>query len=217
MVGSSHVMCSFAAMKLNISVIVKHSMLLHTSLQGFRKNINQKLHPKRRTITELGQTVSFVNVLEKIDRVKTDPHCMFINRCFQRCSFKSCFRVNDQCNSFCFNVVTGRLGNKSKIKMTPIFYSNLLICLYGHSRKHICSSNVLWDSVISTLEENNPKLDIHLVLSDTCFPTFHSSVGSLFPFKKFNFQICVLSPNFHFSQYFSDKSIPACNSPVRQK
>ena len=53
-------------------------MIFHTSLQKLGQNINQRLNPQKTPHTSPWRArygVSFVNVLEKNDRVITAPHC----------------------------------------------------------------------------------------------------------------------------------------------
>ena len=54
-------------------------MILHTSLQELRQNINQRLSPKKTPHTSPWRAsygMSFMNILEKIDHVIKALHCM---------------------------------------------------------------------------------------------------------------------------------------------
>ena len=57
---------------------VWYNMILDTSLQELRQNINHRLNPKKTPHTSPWRArygVSFVNILEKIDRLITTLHC----------------------------------------------------------------------------------------------------------------------------------------------
>ena len=57
--------------------VLQYNMVLHTSLQEVRQNINERLNPQKTPHTSPGRTsyvLSFVNILEKIDRLITAPH-----------------------------------------------------------------------------------------------------------------------------------------------
>ena len=56
-------------------------MIVHTSLQELRQNINQRLNPQKTPHTSHWRAcygVSFVNILEKIGRVITAQHYVFL-------------------------------------------------------------------------------------------------------------------------------------------
>ena len=64
------------------AVITRHNnIILHTSLQELRQNINQRLNPQKTPHTlpwRASYGVSFANILEKIDRALTAPQCTWI-------------------------------------------------------------------------------------------------------------------------------------------
>ena len=59
---------------------VQYNMVLHTSLQEVRQSINQRLHTQKAPHSSpwpASYGVSSVNILEKIERVITAPHCIW--------------------------------------------------------------------------------------------------------------------------------------------
>ena len=58
---------------------VHYTMILLQSLQELTQTVNQRLNPQKNHHTSpwpVSYVESFVNILEKIDRVITAPHCM---------------------------------------------------------------------------------------------------------------------------------------------
>ena len=82
-------------------IVNYYNMLLHTSLQELRQNINQRLNPQKTPHTlpwRASYGVSFVNILEKIDDVITTLHCISVfHFC---CKFISCYIVWVNCRKF---------------------------------------------------------------------------------------------------------------------